>query len=82
MGFDMAFGLRDPIDPSYGYISAKIVDFYYENSTDGSTVRIKDRMELPLDTCNNTGFNYSDKAQVTAYGLDSMYCLSNKDFHL
>lgn len=59
-GFDIAFGLNNPIDPTYGYVSAKLIDFYYTNDTNGNTKRIKARTEIPIDTCNITGFNFSD----------------------
>lgn len=62
MGFDLAFGVGKPIDPTYGNIAAKLINFYYTNGTnsDGSQVRIKERITLDIDLCSNAGFNFTN----------------------
>ena len=62
LGFDIAFGIDKPLDPSYGFMRVRLVDFYYTNQTnpDGSNVRIKGRTNLDIDLCSKVGFDFPD----------------------
>ncbi|CDW84258.1 UNKNOWN [Stylonychia lemnae] len=79
-GFDFAFGIGKPLDPTYGNIGVRLINFYYTNETDanGNKIRIKDRINLDIDLCNNTGFNFTDQYSVKQFGILNQYCLKNK----
>ncbi len=80
MGFDVAFGIGAPIDPSLAYMSARLVDFYYaNNSVTNATERIRVRTSLKLDLCSNVGYNFSDQKAVNTYGFNQQYCIKDKE---
>jgi hypothetical protein len=80
-GFDFAFGLSSPINPSLGYLQLTFINYYY-NSTinaDGSHNRIKDKIPISFGLCGNSsnGFNYSNATAVQTYGIQNFYCPQN-----
>ena len=46
-GFDIAFGLDKPMDPSYGYLQFQQIVFRYE-TINGTTVRNKYKTTIPI----------------------------------
>ena len=75
-GFDFAFGLRKPLDPSIGYFTVK-----YINQTvldDGS--RPKERTKLDFADCGNSHFNYKDQEEVKKFGINKFNCITNDDY--
>ena len=59
-GYDIAFGVSGPIDPTIGTISVNFVNFYYSEQTkaDGSKIRLKEKTLLKTDLCSDVGFNF------------------------
>jgi hypothetical protein len=41
LGFDIAFGIGMPLDPSIGYYTVQHINWYYSNKTDETGARIR-----------------------------------------
>ena len=63
LGFDFAFGLTEPLDPSYGFYTAKEIEYKFTGQIlpDGTRERTKTKTDLEFETCGTTLFNHNDK---------------------
>lgn len=52
-GFDFAFGLSQPLDPSYGSYIAQQAIYYYNKTEDGTFVKVKESIDLEIEKCGN-----------------------------
>jgi hypothetical protein len=77
-GFDIAFGLGEPLDPKYGYYEVRETRQYFN----ASKQKDKIRRTLPLVPCAQMTFNYSNWTEADIYGVSSYQCMSRKDFRL
>lgn len=59
-GFDLAFGVGQPIDPTIGFYTAQYVQFVYVENPAGSGILKKKKIKttMNIDYCNNGYFNY------------------------
>lgn len=61
-GFDFAFGLRDPLDPSIGYYTLRQIylDVDEKASSQGKSVRNRTIIDLPMAQCGTENFWFDD----------------------
>jgi hypothetical protein len=80
----MAFGIGKELDPTYGSVQAKLINFYYTGNTlpNGSQERIKLKTTIPIELCTANTFNYSDFDYATARNINNLYCMKSKDYLL
>lgn len=80
-GFDFAFKLWAPLDPSIGYFEYNHIDFYYEIE---NGVRNRKKKFTPLKTrpCTYDDFARNDEEQLRAFGIESYLCAEDKKFEL
>ena len=57
LGFDFAFGLNNPLDPSLGYVSVSYINW----TQTGNGTHSKISKNIDLVTCGDTNFNYTNK---------------------
>jgi hypothetical protein len=79
-GFDFAFGLGAPLDPSYGTFSVNEVHFFFTNNTlaNSERERVKEKKTVTLVECGTKYFNYAKKDELRLYGIDKMMCVQDK----
>jgi hypothetical protein len=80
-GFDFAFGVGAPIDPSYGSYQVNEVHSYLTNEIlpNGERNRVKETRSIALTECGNQLFNLDNKENVKLYGIDKMMCVKDRD---
>lgn len=78
-GFDFAWGLGAPLDPSYGYFTLQHVQ---SQAIANSTSRKKTYKNISFDLCGTTNFNYSDTDAITLYGINNYQCITSQDYFL
>ncbi len=75
-GFDFSFGLNKQLDPRIGFFSVREVT---RVTKDGQQTKLQ--QNLNFSKCGVTDFNFTDKAQITLYGIDKFQCLED-DYNL
>lgn len=82
VGFDFAFGIGAPLDPTIGYYTVSQVKFEYTGkiAADGTKERLKTRTSVPFDTCGVEYFNFTNVTQVQYSRITDYMCLISKDY--
>ena len=70
-GFDISFGLGQPLDPNIGYYVANQIYFYYP--ADGGP-RNKTRIPLDFTACGQDLFNSNNFTTTLQYGINNYMC--------
>jgi hypothetical protein len=80
-GFDFAFGLGTPLDPSYGTFEVTEVRYTFTDQAlpNGEKQRVKEKRGLSLVECGSQYFNYANKGGIKKFGIDKMMCIKDKD---
>lgn len=61
LGFDFAFGIGQPLDPSYGsYIAEEVTAYYDKPNEKGVFVKKKAKRNLAFTTCLDQHFSYKN----------------------
>lgn len=84
MGFDFAFGLGFPLDPSYGNFSATEVISYYNKTVgkNGKYEKIKEKRSIQLKTCGTELFGYRNQSEVAMYNINNYLCFNRNNYTL
>lgn len=79
LGFDFAFGMYYPLPANIGAVTINYGDVHYEtNLTTNATKRIATSRPIEMALCGETGFNYSDPAEIKRKGIANYMCVKNK----
>jgi hypothetical protein len=75
-GYNLAFGLPKPMDPSFGLYVVNTVSFdYYTNETTGVRRRFKTRTPVNVTPCEDRQFLGFNQSKVSMYGIPKMQCI-------
>jgi hypothetical protein len=78
-GFDVAFGIGVPLDPSIGFYTVRMYNWFYSNVTDanGNKIRVQDSKDLKIVGCGNNSenFNFSNTNFSNTMGIPKWLCI-------
>eukprot|EP00347_Sterkiella_histriomuscorum_P015176 403358029 len=79
MGFDVAFGALQDIDPKYAKVKAiHQTNIKIKNKTSGVISTSLIEQELEIVKCGENYFNYRDKNNTNYQDIRNLYCIKNK----
>ena len=79
LGFSIAFGTNDILDPSIAYFTANAVTLSTDSSGKGNQTKTLRR--LSIDTCGLDNFNLPSQ-DITKFGIEDYMCVTDNDYQL
>ena len=81
LGFSIAFGTNDLMDPSIAYFTANAVTLSNQIDSSGKSFQSKTLRRLSIDTCGLENFNLPS-SDITKYGIEDYMCVTDNDYQL